>query len=132
MTRFFLIILSITSFLYSQSEVYASGSVSSFQYSKSLRTLLEIDRSPSSDLEDLRRIRILDTLDHSLSVVNLWNQKPTFDMTLTYVPYLQKYSLSCEIAALHMVLRRSGVTESEDALIARLPFSLEAYTGGVW
>jgi hypothetical protein len=58
-----------------------------------------------------------------------WNLTPTYDATLRYTPYLQKYNLSCEIAALSMVLSALGYPQSEDSLIADLPQFPVAYSG---
>lgn len=58
--------------------------------------------------------------------------RPTLDTTLRYTPYLQKYALSCEIAALYMVLHALGSSETEDSLISRLPIEPRAYSDGIW
>jgi hypothetical protein len=37
-------------------------------------------------------------------VANVWKYVPTYDTTKSYTPHLQKYNLSCELAALSMLL----------------------------
>jgi uncharacterized protein YvpB len=46
--------------------------------------------------------------------------------------YLQKYSLSCEFAALRMALAYYGTEVSEDTLISHVGFDPTAHTGNIW
>lgn len=46
--------------------------------------------------------------------------------------YLQKYSLSCELASLRMVLAFYQIKVSEDDLIAKVGFDPTAHQGNIW
>jgi len=75
--------------------------------------------------------------NHQKSLSNLietWNYIPTTDKTLQYNLTLQKYSLSCEIAAMRTVYRAIGHKRTEDQIIATLPFYNKPYdeTTGIW
>ncbi|MBC7498519.1 hypothetical protein H7170_02635 [Candidatus Gracilibacteria bacterium] len=59
--------------------------------------------------------------------------RPTIDRSLSYQLHIQDYSLSCEIAALRIVLDRLGVIVSERDIFASIPQFPQAYsTGGIW
>ncbi len=62
------------------------------------------------------------------------SKKPTFDTSSSYSFFLQKYKLSCEIAALTMTINSfSGRQISEDDIIASLPvFPWPLSPAGIW
>jgi uncharacterized protein YvpB len=75
--------------------------------------------------------------NHQKSLSNLietLNYIPTTDKTLDYTLTLQKYSLSCEIAAMRAVYRALGYKRTEDQIITTLPFYNKPYdeTTGIW
>lgn len=53
--------------------------------------------------------------------------RPTVDRSLSYHLRIQQYSLSCEIAALRIILDRLGVRVSEDTIFANIPQFPMAY-----
>jgi hypothetical protein len=63
---------------------------------------------------------------------NVWRYTPTYDMTRRYTPYLQKYALSCELAALSILLGSIWVPTSEDAIYRSIPRDMRIYADGVW
>jgi hypothetical protein len=99
-----------------------------------LTKILKLDaETKTSSLGKFQRNNLLHRTTENLATLRrIWKLKPTLDTTLSYTPYLQKYSLSCEIAALSMVLTSLGSPETEDAIIARLPQYPLPYSGGVW
>lgn len=63
----------------------------------------------------------------------VWHLIPTYDVSKRYTPYIQKYKLSCEIAAIKMVMDTIGKPVSEDDIIFRIPvFSWSYSSGGIW
>ena len=59
--------------------------------------------------------------------------RPTVDRSLSYRLRIQQYSLSCEIAALQIILTRLGIGVSENDIIASIPqFPLVYSSGGIW
>ena len=59
--------------------------------------------------------------------------RPTLDRSLSYRLRIQQYSLSCEIAALQIILARLGIPVTERdilASIAQFPFAYSS--GGIW
>jgi hypothetical protein len=67
-------------------------------------------------------------------IPNVWKLKPTYDISHRIYPKLQDYKLSCEIAALEIVLRYLGYTTSEDEMIKKLPIYNRPYDtlSGIW
>lgn len=60
-------------------------------------------------------------------------EKPTLDMTRKYRLFLQKYNLSCEIAALRIVLETiSKKTITEDEIFSNLPTFPGEKQGDIW
>jgi len=51
---------------------------------------------------------------------------------LAVPPYLQKYTLSCELAALRMALAFRGIAVSEDTLLSKVGVDLTPHNGNVW
>lgn len=51
----------------------------------------------------------------------VWSLIPTYDITSKYSPYIQRYKLSCEIAATKMVMDSLGTHVSEDDILYRIP-----------
>ena len=62
----------------------------------------------------------------------VWGIRPTLDITWLYEPYIQKYSLSCEIAAVKMVMQSLGTKKTEEAIIKKIPVFSWPMTNGVW
>lgn len=59
--------------------------------------------------------------------------RPTVDRSLSYRLRIQQYSLSCEIAALRIILERLGVVITESDILASIPqFSFVYSSGGIW
>ena len=59
--------------------------------------------------------------------------RPTVDRSLSYRLRIQQYSLSCEIAALQIILNRLGIWVSENDILASIPrFPLAYDSGGIW
>lgn len=59
--------------------------------------------------------------------------RPTVDRSLSYRLRIQQYSLSCEIAALRIILERLGVVVTENEIFAAIPQFPFAYSsGGIW
>jgi hypothetical protein len=86
-------------------------------------------------IQKKNRAMILKNHQKSLSnLIETWNYIPTTDKTLGYTLTLQKYSLSCEIAAMKAVYRALGYKRTEDQIIATLPFYDKPYneTTGIW
>ena len=61
------------------------------------------------------------------------NFKPTIDVSKRYKKKKKKYLLSCEIAALRMVVEaKSGKYVSEETIIQEIPHYPAPYKDGVW
>ena len=124
----------IICFALSFSSSFAFDKASLATHVNSLRAILTIDVwGDISLLESSRRANLLTgVISDIASLERIWNLRPTFDTTLLYRPYFQKYKLSCETAALSMILLSLGVMKSEDALIARLPFFPSPNIEWIW
>ena len=101
---------------------------------RQLRTILKID---SADIIThtmrVRRNMIFSSIVRDISTLHrTWNLTPTYDATLRYTPYLQKYALSCEIAAFVTILRSMSVEITEDDVIRDLPVFSWPYSDGIW
>ena len=130
--RFFFILLGIL-FSFSFYWVSAETWELSLSHSKKLQKILELDSRVMDKISKIQRNNLLQGVFKDIEMLRYtWRLKPTFDTTLRYMPYLQKYSLSCEIAALAMVLSSLWSPQTEDELIAKIPHFPEVYTGGIW
>lgn len=59
--------------------------------------------------------------------------RPTIDRTLAYRFHIQQYPLSCEIAALQIILWSLRIRVSEDDIFSHIPQYPAVYdTGGIW
>lgn len=59
--------------------------------------------------------------------------RPTVDRSLSYRLRVQQYSLSCEIAALRIILYSLGIDRSEDDILSNIPQFPFAYSSdGIW
>ena len=65
----------------------------------------------------------------SLAVFGL---RPTIDRTLEYRLHIQDYTLSCEIAALKIVLDTLGLRFSEKDIFSWIPIYNAPYSGWIW
>lgn len=61
-----------------------------------------------------------------------WGLHPTLDTTLLYEPYIQKYSLSCEIAAVRMVMQSFWKRRSEESIFWKIPHFPGPLIDGIW
>lgn len=65
--------------------------------------------------------------------VRVFALRPALDLTLSYHLRIQEYRLSCEIAALRIILERLGIIVSEQDIFSDIPLSLGVYgSGGIW
>lgn len=62
----------------------------------------------------------------------VWSKRPTLDTTHLYTPYIQKYSLSCEIAAVRMVMESFGKRRSEESIIKKIPHYPGELSWWIW
>ncbi len=140
MIRFFTVVFAIC---ISLSWVYALPRISPIEISRDLNNILqwwsqlEFDKSRSLIDKQL----ISDKYFHDLDNFALrYNQafrslvlRPSVDRSLSYRLHIQDYSLSCEIAALHIVLDRLGIIVSEKDIFASIPqFPYVYSTWGIW
>lgn len=59
--------------------------------------------------------------------------RPTVDRSLMYRLHIQQYALSCEIAALQIILTRLGIQITENDIISGIPQYAAIYaSGGIW
>jgi hypothetical protein len=115
------------------SSLFAEEQIPTFTETKKLHTILELDSWPRTQMNKIKRNNLfISATKNSTILRRIWNLRPTFDATLRYTPYLQKYPLSCEIAALSMILWSMGSPTSEDIIIAQLPKYSQVYTWGIW
>ena len=78
--------------------------------------------------------RDLDTfVDRYATPFRVFALRPTVDRSLSYRLHIQQYSLSCEIAALRIILDRLGIVVTENDILANIPQFPVAYgSGGIW
>ncbi len=78
--------------------------------------------------------RDLDTfMDIYATPFQVFALRPTVDRSLSYRLRIQKYSLSCEIAALRIILNSLGIDRSEDDILSNIPQFPFAYSSdGIW
>ena len=94
---------------------------------------------PSSSLEYATKYSIIESEGVNILNGTFLTQKYTASFTtqneitkLEVPSFLQKYTLSCEIAALRMVLSYRGITVDEDALLQKIGFDPNGKNGNVW
>jgi hypothetical protein len=138
------IIILLTVYISIVSPVYAwtGDIIESEKIAKSLARIESIDhRMSQSQISQTRLEKNILTVRRSLvkslekiapTTMNVWRHAPAYDITRSYIPYLQKYNLSCELAALSMLLGSIWVPTSEDAIYRDIPHDMSVYTGGVW
>lgn len=104
---------------------------------KILRLNNEMKRGPKKTLLDeiykKRDIytRYAKSLHRHLDIRNSF--KPTLDVSSRYKLTLQKYKLSCEIAALRMIIEAlSGKYVTEETLMREIPHYPGPYSNGIW
>jgi hypothetical protein len=79
--------------------------VPTIMHASNLRKILTLDIKIVTKKIKIQRSNLLRIVTQDFPTFkNVWSLKPTLDTTLSYKPYLQKYALSCEVAALSMVL----------------------------
>ena len=135
---FFRIIFLIVAFLFI-SITTASASTYTEEVS-SLRKVLRIDRTIRTSTGDVlreqrNRARLLMTTSTRIgNIWDTWNLVPTTDHTLDYTLTLQKYRLSCEIAAMKAIYTALGYKKTEDQIILTLPLHNKPYNtiDGTW
>ena len=102
-------------------------------HAKRLQSILELDTEALTRTLRIKRNNLFFWATKDIEKLRrIWSLRPTFDTTLRYTPYLQKYALSCEIAALSMILQWLGSPRSEDDIIANMQIFPTAYSGGIW
>lgn len=68
------------------------------------------------------RTELIQSIKQKYSFVPyVWSLIPTYDITIKYKPYIQRYKLSCEIAATKMVMESLGTHTTEDDILYRIP-----------
>lgn len=93
----------------------------------SLKRVLWIDaaiRTGSGNMIDMKKKRAELLYRSEINIKNIfetWNYIPTTDRTTGYTLTLQKYRLSCEIAAMKSVFWALGYPRTEDEIIHTLP-----------
>ncbi len=119
---------------------FALVKVSPLMMSRDMRTIL-VGQSqiPPDTLTGTNMIRETYLHDVSLFVKQyIWYPiqtillTPTIDLSLSYRLAIQDYSLSCEIAALRILLDRFDIRVTESEIFARIPQYPYVYSGGIW
>lgn len=125
------------------SSTYATARVSPMEISRDLMNILQW----WSQLADMRSESGVDVwlisdkytqdLDIFLAKYSIAFQsltlRPTIDRSLSYHLRIQQYSLSCEIAALQIILDQVGISVSEADIFGSIPQFPFAYSsGGIW
>lgn len=106
----------------------------------SMKRVLKLDEtirsgSGRSIIEKKRRWELLAGVSKNINTIyTTWNLIPTTDKTLEYTLTLQKYKLSCEIAAMKAVFWALGYPRSEDYIIRTLPHHNKPMNqeSGIW
>jgi uncharacterized protein YvpB len=65
-------------------------------------------------------------------IPTVWWMRPTLDTTSLYTPYIQKYTLSCEIAAVRMIMESFWKRYSEESIYRSIPRSPGVLSWGIW
>ncbi len=117
-------------------------SVTQLRYiSNILDTLLKIDTNIQSKTYSWKLLtRFIEyrnynyeTVEEATTLVpSVWWIRPTLDITVAYDPYIQKYSLSCEIAAVRMVMQSLWTRRSEESIFNQIPKYPWPMRNGVW
>jgi hypothetical protein len=140
MFRFFLLSILIT--LSASVSSAATPKISHEEMAYDLKSLIA-SRASIDQLSGTGRTYTAFTRRY-LSDLNTFSQKyiapfqvlalrPTIDRSLAYRFHIQQYKLSCEIAALQIVLAALRIVVTEDAIIASLPQYPFIYaSGGIW
>ena len=136
MYRFFFFIICI-GILLPSSYIYADEYTNTASW---LKRLLRLDQSirastsSSIDKKQKRATIIKNNIEDIENLVHTWNYVPTTDKTLSYTLTLQKYKLSCEIAAMKAIYGGLRYPRSEDEIIKTLPVHNAPYdkVNGTW
>ena len=140
MLRFLIILLASILSIWS---TYALPRVSPIEMSRDLKSILQgwsqlweigPGSSNSTELISEKYFHDLDTFASKYSApYQSLILRPTIDRSLSYRLHIQDYSLSCEIAALQIVMHRLGISLSEKQIFVSIPQYPQAYgTGGIW
>lgn len=80
------------------------------------------------------RKQLIQNIQNKYSFIpKVWWLIPTYDTTTQYTPYIQKYKLSCEIAAVKMIMNSWDINVSEEDVFYRIPiFSWVYQSWGIW
>ncbi len=126
--------LFFTLFFYFSSDlVSAEEGTPTFSHARRFQSILELDTQILTRTVRVKRNNLFLWATKNIEKLRrIWSLKPTFDMTLRYTPYLQKYSLSCEIAALSIILQWLWSPRTEDDIIGHMRIFPTAYSGGIW
>lgn len=97
----------------------------------------QIDQEKRMDIKNSLQEKRIELMSETLRIQGTLKarltEKPTLDMTRKYRLFLQKYNLSCEIAALRIVLETiSKKTITEDEIFSNLPTFPGEKQGDIW
>ncbi len=68
-----------------------------------------------------------------MSPFHVLSFRPHIDRSLMYRLHIQKYSLSCEVAALQIIMSALGMQVSEDDIFSQIPqYPFPYASGGIW
>ncbi len=65
-------------------------------------------------------------------IPTVWSKRPALDTTHLYTPYIQKFSLSCEIASVRMVMESFGKRRSEESIFRKIPRAEWVMSNWIW
>ena len=74
---------------------------------------------------------ILQQRQHSILPL-VWSYIPSLDITDRYKSYIQKFSLSCEISAVHMILESLDIIRSEISIYDEILHFPGSLSWGIW
>ena len=96
--------------------------------------IIRTDTGSTLDEKKKRSALLYRSQENIKNIFDTWNTVPTTDRSLEYILTLQKYRLSCEIAAMTTVLEHIGYPHTEDEIIATLPHHNKPYDKktGIW
>ena len=138
--RIFILIVSL--FFIWFWDIYAAANISHKEMARDLNSILltrtTIDATntkvPKYIVISRKYLRELDAFWKKY-ITPLWvfTLRPELDRTLSYPLHIQQYSLSCEIAALRIILGWLGLSVSENEIFVNIPIFRFPYTEwGIW
>lgn len=130
-----LILLCVFIIIYPLSYSHAANLGDTAWWLKRILRLDETIRNSTIKTQAPKKNRAIILQNNQESLGNLietWNYIPTTDNTLDYTFSLQKYKLSCEIAAIKIVLSGLWYHKEEDEIIKELPHHNKAMDTELW